>query len=393
MISGAAAYAGGQGDAASVGLKARGQRRRGQPDAARGGLPGTRRRARPGGGPAGSGPRPRRPAAGQRVRGVGRVRSDGPDGDRRSELIANPHFWAGPPAITNVSLVTTLAGSNPVDAFQAGDLDWTPVFTYDAPWIAYDKALGPQLRQSADLSVLYYGFDTTSPPFDNVHVRRAFARAVDWRRIVQPRGQGDAVTATSMVPPGIPDRSDTDFGLTFDAAAAKQELASAGFTDPATFPAVTLVTSGTGFDGAIVAQLRANLGITVNFEGMTFGDFFDRLGKPGGPRFWAMSWIADYPSPNDFLGILLGSGQPNNYGHWTNAAFDAAITQAVGTTDDKAAQAAYDAAQAVVRDEVPVIPVTYGTNAALSRTGLLGATTNGLGILRIPAMAWATGNP
>lgn len=104
---------------------------------------------------------------------------------------------------------------------------------------------------------------------------------------------------------------------------------------------------------------------------------------------WALSWIADYPSPNNFLGILLGSDQSNNFGGWSNAAFDAAIAAAAGTDDPAAARAGYDAAEAILRDEVPTIPVSYGTSAALAREGLLGAASNGLGILRLAGLAWA----
>ena len=68
---------------------------------------------------------------------------------------------------------------------------------------------------------------------------------------------------------------------------------------------------------------------------------------------WSLGWIADYPSPNDFLGILLGTDQPNNYGGWSTPAFDAAIARAVGTDDPAEARAGFDAAEAIVRDEVP----------------------------------------
>jgi len=36
-----------------------------------------------------------------------------------------------------------------------------------------------------------------------------------------------------------------------------------------------------------------------------------------------------------------------------------------------------------------VIPVSYGASAALARDGLLGATTNGLGVMRLAGLAWA----
>ena len=308
-------------------------------------------------------------------------------------LTANDHYWGGTPALARVTLVSDLGGQSPVDLFGAGTLDWTPVGSDDASWIGYDQALGPQLRSAADLAVTYYGFDTRRTPFDDARVRRAFAQAVDWRRVVRLADGNDALPATGMVPPGIPGRSDADFLPPFDPAAAKRLLADAGYADPAAFPAVTLVDSGTGYDAGIIDQLHANLGITVGYEAMDFGDFVSRLSSVDGPRFWALGWVADYPSPNDFLGILLGGGQPNNYGGWTSAAFDAAIARAGGSEDPATVRAAYDEAAAIVRDQVPVVPVAYGTSYALSRTGLLGAQTNGLGILRIAGMAWAAGTP
>ena len=309
------------------------------------------------------------------------------------QLTANPHYWAGPPSLTRVTLVTDLGGKSPVDVFGAGTLDWTPVGPEDASWIGFDRTLGPQLRSSADLAVTYFGFDTRRAPFNDPRVRRAFAQAVDWRRVVRLADGSDALPATGMVPPGIPGRSDADFLPTFDPAAAKRLLADAGYADPAAFPVITLVDTGTSYDPGILDQLHANLGITVRYESLDFTDFFTRLGSADGPRFWALGWVADYPSPYDFLGILLGGGQPNNYGGWTSAAFDDAISRAASSQDPSTVRAAYDQAEAIVRDEVPVVPAAYSTSYALSRTGLLGAQTNGLGILRIAGMAWAAGTP
>ena len=104
---------------------------------------------------------------------------------------------------------------------------------------------------------------------------------------------------------------------------------------------------------------------------------------------WALGWVADYPGRNDFLGVLLGTGASANYGRWSSTAFDAAIAEAGSATDPAAVAAAFDRAEAIVRDDVPVVPVAYGPGWALSRTGLLGATQNGLGIVRMAGLAWA----
>jgi ABC-type oligopeptide transport system substrate-binding subunit len=99
--------------------------------------------------------------------------------------------------------------------------------------------------------------------------------------------------------------------------------------------------------------------------------------------------VADYPGRNDFLGVLLETGASNNYGHWSSPAFDAAIAEAVSATDPAVASAAYDRAETIIHDQVPVVPIAYGPGWALSRTGLLGAGQNGLGIVRMAGLAWA----
>ena len=48
-------------------------------------------------------------------------------------------------------------------------------------------------------------------------------------------------------------------------------------------------------------------------------------------------------------------------------------------------------AMEIVRDEAPAVPVSYGTSFSLVRDGLLGASQNGLGILRLAGLEWAKG--
>ncbi len=310
-------------------------------------------------------------------------------GDRTDglDLAANERYWAGPPPIRTIHLVNDLGGRSPVDAFGAGEIDYTPIGDADAGWIAYDATLGPQLRSVRSLSVDYYGFDTSRPPFDDVRVRRAFALGVDWDRIVSLAAPESASVATSMVPPGVPGRSAKDFGQHRDVPAAQAALAEAGYPGGVGFPEVALVSGGGGYDGGIVAQLHDALGITLRVETMDFGEYFDRLATDP-PAMWSLSWIADYPGANDFLGILLGSRESNNYSKWSSPEFDAAVLAAGQATSPTDARTAFDRAEAIVQHDVPVIPVSYGTGWALARQGLLGAETNGLGILRMAGLAW-----
>jgi ABC-type oligopeptide transport system substrate-binding subunit len=310
--------------------------------------------------------------------------------DSEITMTANKHYWAGTPPIRTVHLLSTTGGQSVVDMFSAGDVDYTPVSAGDATWIAYDKRLGASLRIEPSPSIEYYGFNTARAPFDNVHVRRAFALGIDWTRIVKLLSNPLVIPATGMVPVGVPGYSANDYSPAFDLAQAKAELAAAGYANGAGFPHVTLMTGGAQLDAAIIAQVRDNLGIEISYESVDWSTYNEMLLGDDPPDMWQMGWVADYPGANDFLGLLLGSGQTNNFAKWSNSDFDSAISSALAAADAATMQTAFDKAQSIVLDQAPVIPVDYGAGYALAAKGLLGALPNSQGLVRYAGLSWAS---
>ncbi|HYL41337.1 MAG TPA: peptide ABC transporter substrate-binding protein [Candidatus Binatus sp.] len=301
-------------------------------------------------------------------------------------LTANARYWAGAPVIPTIHLITDIGNRNPVAAFQAGDVDSIQIGAIDASWIAFDSVLGPQLRRVPELSLTYLGFDVSRPPFDNLLVRRAVGEAVDWTRVVQLAAAPGQVPADSMVPAGIPGRGTASWLPVHDPAGARALLAQAGYPNGAGLPPLTLGAGGEPYAEGIAADLQRELGLTVRIEDDT--DHYARLSSDS-PAMWELGWIADYPGPNDFLGVLLGSDSTSNTGKWQSPAFDAALATALGTRDPAAAQAGYEQALGIVQRAVPAVPLSYGDTWALSRTGLLGAAENGLGFKRLAGLSWA----
>jgi len=306
--------------------------------------------------------------------------------DTEITLQRNERYWAGVPAIPTVHLVLDIQGRSPVAAFEAGDLDYTAISLTDAPWIAYDPTIGPELRAAPSLALTYLGLDTSRAPFDDVRVRQALGAAIDWERVTSLTAFNGQVPAHAMVPPGIPGSGDGNWWPVHDAAKARRLLADAGYPGGAGLPSISFASDGSPVGGAIAAELQQQLGMHVEQDVLA-----DQLGRltTDPPSMWLAGWVADYVGPNDFLGVLLESGSSNNYGHWASTAFDQAISDALGTRDPATAQAAYERAQAEVQRDVPVVPLFVGTQSALARDGLLGAGDNGLGILRMAGMAWA----
>lgn len=300
-------------------------------------------------------------------------------------LHANERWWAGGPPLDQVSVLTDLGGRSEVDVFEDEAVDWTPIAPDDASWIRYDQRLGPQLREGDDLVVELLGFDTDRPPFDDPAVRRAVAMAVDWRRLAGLSGTAEPLT--SLLPPGTPGRDAADHLLPYDPEAARAELAAAGHAGGVGIGPVTLATYGVGPAEAIAYELRRELGLAVDVEQWPFDDHATLLDTDP-PHLWTLAWSADYPHAHDILGLLLRTGSSANEGRWSDARFDGLI-DAAAATDDPAEQARlYAEAQAVVREEAPLLPIGYSDTWALSRDGLLGARVSGVGLMRYADLDW-----
>jgi oligopeptide transport system substrate-binding protein len=296
------------------------------------------------------------------------------------DLVANDAYWAGPPAIERVTVLTDLEGRSPVDVFEGQAVDWIPISSSDAAWIRFDSELGPDLRRSDEMTVDFLGFDTTRPPFDDERVRRAVGMAVDWRAIAGvDASRSDPLT--SLLPPGIAGRDERDHLPPHDPAQARAELAAAGYPDGEGLPPVALMTYGIGAGDAIAAALKTELGIEVAVEERPFGQHSTLLDTDPAP-LWTLAWNADYPHAHDFLGLLLRSDSASNVGGWSDTRFDALIAEAAASEDPDEQERLYGEAQDIMAREVPLIPLGYGGTWALSREGLLGAAVSGVGILR-----------
>ncbi len=212
---------------------------------------------------------------------------------------------------------------------------------------------------------------------------------MNWDRIVS---LGGGTPATSMVPPGVVGRDETDHSPKYDVADAQALLAAAGYPNGANFPAVTLATYGVGYEQTVAQELHDNLGVTVNVEALDFEHYLEQVGAATTPTFWSLSWIADYPQAHDFLGLLLETGSTSNTGKWSNANYDALLAEAAATTDTDEQTQLYGQAQNILMQEVPAIPVAYDESWALSRTGLDGALQSGVGLIRYAGLQWAAGS-
>jgi oligopeptide transport system substrate-binding protein len=308
------------------------------------------------------------------------------DGTNGADLVlrANERYVAGPPPIDEVRWVGDIDG-DAVAEFRDGTLDLVGVGGFDATWIAYDATLGPRLHLAEALSVSYFGFVTTRPPFDDARVRRAFALALDRERLVGLSEGADAVAAPSVVPPAIWP-SGLDESIESDPDEARALLAEAGYEDPADLGPIVVNGSGLGVEPAVAAW-REELGVDVEIETMDFDDYIDLLDTDP-PQVFTVNWIADYPSPHAIYSLLLEPGALSNYGDWADDEFDRLLDAAATADGDAEIAAAYQAVEAHVREQAPLIPWSYGATWWLVADGLRGLGNLTTGLIDLGRVSW-----
>ena len=187
-----------------------------------------------------------------------------------------------------------------------------------------------------EFTTWYLFFQTRQPPFDDVRVRQAIARAIDRSTLSTTVLNDLAIPAYSMLPPGFPGYSAEQFKAfqTYDPDEARRLMAEAGYPEGRGFPKTELWlrVADTGINRiageAVQAMLRETLGIELEIRYQQRNVFNENLFQWQIPM-GMLVFVYDYPDPSNMLGLLWRS-QPRGYARhdWLNAEFDDLLDRA-----------------------------------------------------------------
>lgn len=113
-----------------------------------------------------------------------------------------PVALGGPPALRGFVIAVVDEATTKYAGLVSGELDVAGISPTMAPLASRDDALRVLTYPVLFGTGLF--FNTTRPPFDDARVRRAIARSVDRRRIVQVALAGFGEPSSSAVPPDSP---------------------------------------------------------------------------------------------------------------------------------------------------------------------------------------------
>jgi oligopeptide transport system substrate-binding protein len=246
---------------------------------------------------------------------------------------------------------------DPLTRYENGELDASPVGSADLERVRDPlNPLSGEVVTGGELGLTYIAFNVRRAPFDDVHVRRAFNRALDKQRLTEVVLRGAVEPIDTILPPGMPGHDPALASLRFDPDAARAELAASRYGGPRGFPPVTLDVSGDG-GGSMAAEavadfLSTTLAVSVTVEATPWQTYQGEL-QAGAYDMFMLGWAADYPDPQDFLDVLFHGASPLNHTGYAEPEVDAALEAARVEADGAARLALYRRAeQRVLADAV-----------------------------------------
>ena len=216
------------------------------------------------------------------------------------------------------------------------------------------------------LGTYIYKFNVTRPPLTDKRVRKALAMAIDRNAITETILRAGQVPAYFLTPPDTAGYT-CQIKVKEDVAAARQLLAEAGYPDGKNFPTVEVLFNTLQTHKAIAEALqqmwKKNLNIDIVLHNEEWKVYLDSMRRTN-YSLGRFAWIGDYVDPSTFLDLFTTESGNNETG-WSNAEYDQLVRLASNTGDQAVRYDAYQKAEAILMDEMPIMPIYFYTESRL----------------------------
>jgi peptide/nickel transport system substrate-binding protein/oligopeptide transport system substrate-binding protein len=327
------------------------------------------------------------------------------------DFVPNPYYYGLKPLLQKVIFPFMKSSTIAYQAYQTGQVDYTPV-----PADRLDEAskLTNQYSRTSQLFTYYIAMNFLEKPFDNLHIRQAFALSIQRETVAHQIFNNTVIPTYHIIPQGMigyhldltgpAGVKDSRGNVSVAQQLFRQGLQEQGWSGVSQMPPIrfTYPTSPTTDRWVtLMIQMWQNaLGVNVIPDPVAFNKELTELqatvNNPKGLQMWMLGWNADYPDPQDWTTLQFDKGAAQNamnYGQ--NNSADAIQEQTVQTQLEQADAESnpttriqlYDNAEQQLINQVAWIPLIQFTNDALLEPYVQGFTFNSLEVT--PPTDWA----
>ncbi len=233
--------------------------------------------------------------------------------------------------------------------------------------------------------------------FNDINLRKAFSFAINRELLFEFTidGEGHEPGNHGVTPPvSVFDENyhvKQIRGYQFNEDSAKYYLKKAGYSSGDEFPEIKFFYNAEGERHTNVAielknQLKQHLGIEISLELTQHSKIID-YSKKGNYQMTRIAWIADYPSPENFLSMFYGKDVPNvntqqtsfpNIARYKSEEFDKLYKKGVDAVDPKESYQYFMLAEQHLMNSAPVIVLWYDAGYRIIQSYVKGFPSNPL---------------
>ncbi|HEX9038250.1 MAG TPA: peptide ABC transporter substrate-binding protein [Ktedonobacterales bacterium] len=316
-------------------------------------------------------------------------------------LRRNDNFWGQKPALREVDVTFYRDAALAYSDYLAGKED-----VGSAPVEEVAQARRHMtFHQIAVQQIDYYAMNWRMAPFDDIRMRQAFAIAIDKQTLASDIFHGAVLPTNHIVPEGAPGYNPNllgpDGGRTlFGNVALANQLATqyatqtkcGTATDFSHCPPVSLALYASGGSAQTEAEAVTQMWLKAmpHYPITSYqccGGLFTTTSAHN-LQFWSLSWIEDYPDPQDWLSTNLLCASAYNNGNACDQQADALLKAADANPDQTSRLQQYQQAEQLLVTDVAWIPLDQRTVWWETSPKLQGFTIAATGL--IPRESWQT---
>jgi peptide/nickel transport system substrate-binding protein len=288
------------------------------------------------------------------------------------EYVANNAYWGQKPIARRLTMnVNITDAQTSLLAMQSGAGDGTfgvSPFNLDQ----WRQIQGVNVTAKPSTAMFFASFDVTAAPWDDVHLRRAFAYALDRKGLLGALVKGNAQIQNSLIPRSVwgnfvpEDKLNEIYGslpaYDFDLAKAKQELQQSRHPNGLDV-SIWYYTSDSNEKTALTWQ-HALKQIGVNLKLKSTSDSVGAEREDGHKDLGFHlndNWTTNYPDPIDMpVEVCLSSNARRGYfneANYRNPQLDALVRQNLASLDANQRADAVAQIMKMLQTDLPYIPI------------------------------------
>lgn len=228
-------------------------------------------------------------------------------------------------------------------------------------------------------------------PIKNKFIRKAMYHAFDRKKLIQFLRNNIGVPANNgFIPHGLPSYDESTLNIDlYKPDLVKKLLADAGYPEGRGLPTFTLHTTEQFREHVefIQSQFEQNhIKLEISVEKASV---LKEKVKNNEFVLFKKSWIGDYADEENFLSMFYSknfSPAGFNYFHYNNPEFDRIFEMALNETNDSLRINLYRKLNAMIMDDVPVIPLYYDEVVHLVSKKIEGLLPNPMNLLNLKSV-------